>query len=248
MLWNEGLHQYCSGIHDYKVTFRSTWRELLSSVSGRVSVRPICDLVDASHDFPIIILEVDNLYITSLGCKYPLQFQTCHDHANKLYYTTAFFKRFSSRHWIWSLSLAGKKTRASSRRVQAPRESIGKKGSRIWSLKILRESGMFPNHSFSILELLQFLYASFERQYNLRTYWTSSRVRLNKEKCRNYYQRLQLSCHEGKQELEKTKYFWWLNHFVQLNVNLISLSHQKLSCLTSGVSNFSRVSLPINRE
>ena len=28
----------------------------------------------------------------------------------------------------------------------------------------LRESGTFPNHSFSILELLEFLYASFERQ------------------------------------------------------------------------------------
>ena len=56
----------------------------------------------------------------------------------------------------------GFETRVSSLRVQGPRESIGKKGSRIWSLKILRESGTFPNHSFSILELLEFLYTSFE--------------------------------------------------------------------------------------
>ena len=77
-------------------------RELFSSVSGRVFARPTCDLLDALHDFPIIILEVDSFCIALLGCKFPLQFLTCHDHTTKLYYTTASFKRFSSRHWIWS--------------------------------------------------------------------------------------------------------------------------------------------------
>ena len=77
-----------------------------------------------------------------------------------------------TRRWIWSLSLVGK-TRVSSPRVHVPRESIGKKGSRIWSLKILRESGTFPNHSFSFWRCLNFCTRHSNSSSKLRAYRTN---------------------------------------------------------------------------
>ena len=74
------------------------------------------------------------------------------------------------------LILSRKKTRLSSRRVHAPRESIGKKGSRIWSLKILRESGTFPNHSFSFQRCVNFCTRHSNSSSKLRAYRTSSQI------------------------------------------------------------------------
>ena len=105
------------------------------------------------------------------GCRYPLQFQLAT--IMQLYIQQ-----------LLSLILTRKKNPRLITLSSDPTGKYRQKGSRIWSLKILRESGRFPNHSFSILELLQFLYSSFKCQYKLRKYRTSSQVWLNKKKCR----------------------------------------------------------------
>ena len=66
--------------------------------------------------------------LVELATGYPHQFLTCHDHAT-LYSTTDSFKRLSLISTLnFELILSWKKARVSSRRVQAPRECIGKKG------------------------------------------------------------------------------------------------------------------------
>ena len=130
-----------------------------------------CDLVDALHDFPMVPAKtflrstwksIIFTLIVWLGCRYPLQLLTCHDHATLLY--NSFFETIFFSTLDLEIILSRKKNRVSSRRFQAPPESIGKRVKDLVT-ENLRESGMFPTHSFSLLDLLQFLYASFERQY-----------------------------------------------------------------------------------
>ena len=89
---------------------------------------------------------------------------TFHDHAT-LYSTTASFKRFSL---ISTLDLELILSLKKNSPFVPP--SSGSKGryrqKRVKDLVIenLKGSGTFTNYSFSITELLEFLYASFERQ------------------------------------------------------------------------------------
>ena len=81
-----------------------------------------------------------------------------------------------------------------------------------WRVQNLVSESVWNECSFSILELHEFLYASFERQYKLRAYRTSSQrknvVLLNAAGVKLM----------KRQELEKTltTYFWWVNRFIQL--------------------------------
>ena len=111
-----------------------------------------------------ICLEVDNFYIGWLGqYRYPLYFLTCHDHVTS-YSTIASFKRFSLISTL-ELELILSRKKPASRPAEFSRhgKASAKKGQGSGHWKS-RESGTFPNYSFSILELLEFLYASFERQ------------------------------------------------------------------------------------
>ena len=144
--------------------------ELIPSGSDRFSTepRPICDFVDALRHSPMVPANLPKQSIFTLiawlGCKYHLQLLTCHDHATLL--CNSFFQKifFDLDTGFGAYPWSEKNPRLVPP-SQAPWESIGKKGLRIWSLKILREIGRFPNYSFSILELLEFFYTSFECQY-----------------------------------------------------------------------------------